>query len=140
VWGKSPKQRLPEIAAIAAWLEWWSTRIDTSGHDLFVLGDFNINRKDDENYLALLETGLKTPPELNDVARTVSSEDGPTGTFYDQIAWFPEKLKLRYTERAGRVDWKGKVLADIDENEVTYRISDHYPLWAEFAVSETDPV
>jgi len=140
VWGKGAKQRTPEIAAIAAWLHDWSTRIDTRGHDLFVLGDFNIDRKDkDANYDALTATGLATPTELDAIARTVSSEDGADGTFYDQIAWFPDRLKLRYTNRAGRVKWKGAVLADIDPNEVTYRISDHYPLWAEFAVSATDP-
>ena len=139
VWGHSPKERTPEIEAIADWLEDWSKRIDTRGHDLLVLGDFNIDRKDNPNYEALISTGLRPPPELDAVARTVNSEDGPTGNFYDQIAWFPDKLKLRYTGHAGRVKWKGAVLADLDPVKVTYRISDHYPLWAEFAVSETDP-
>lgn len=140
IWGSGAKQRAPEIKAIADWLSDWSKSIDTRGHDLFVLGDFNIDRKDDANYQALIETGLGTPPELDEVARTVTSEDGDNGTFYDQIAWFGDKLKLRYTSRAGRVKWKGKVLADIDPNEATYRISDHYPIWTEFAVSETDPL
>lgn len=140
IWGSGAKERTPEIKAIADWLADWSRRIDTRGHDLFVLGDFNIDRKDDANYRALIETGLSTPPELDDVARTVSSEDGEHGTFYDQIAWYAEKLKLRYTGRAGRVNWKGKVLTDVDEHEATFRISDHYPLWSEFAVSETDPL
>jgi endonuclease/exonuclease/phosphatase family metal-dependent hydrolase len=140
VWGKSKKERTPEIKAIADWLADWSHRIDTNGHDLLVLGDFNIDRRaDDANQKALIATGLTTPPELDNVARTVSSEDGADGTYYDQIAWFPKRIKLRYTGRAGRVKWKGRILAGIDPNEVTFRISDHYPLWAEFAVSETDP-
>src|SRR5919199_1276280 len=44
VWGHSPKERTPEIEAIADWLDDWSKRIDTRGHDLLVLGDFNIDR------------------------------------------------------------------------------------------------
>ena len=104
-----------------------------------MLGDFNIDRRGDANYQALISTGLATPPQLDAVARTVSSKEGADGTFYDQIAWFPKKLRLRYTGRAGRVNWKGKVLTDIDPTEVTFRISDHYPLWVEFAVSDTPP-
>lgn len=141
VWGKGAKERTPEIAAIADWLKDWSKSIDTSGHDLFVLGDFNIDRKEnDANYRALIETGLTTPPELDKIARTVASEDGDDGNFYDQIAWFPKNLKLRYTSRAGRIKFKGQILTEIDPFEATFRISDHYPLWTEFAVSETDPV
>jgi len=141
IWGKGAKQRTPEIAAIADWLKEWSKSIDGRGHDLFVLGDFNIDRKaNDANYRALTETGLTTPLELDKIARTVSAEDGDDGQFYDQIAWFPDNLKLRYTKRAGRIKWKGQILTDIDPFEVTFRISDHYPLWTEFAVSETEPV
>ncbi|MDX6690885.1 MAG: hypothetical protein QOG15_2342 [Solirubrobacteraceae bacterium] len=140
VWGAGAKQRTPEIGAIADWLKDWSSGIDANGHDLFVLGDFNIDREGDANYEALIRTGLRTPPELDKVARTVTSEDGDHGTFYDQVAWFPKRLKLRYTSRAGRVKWKGQILTEIDPNETTFRISDHYPLWTEFAVSETDPV
>jgi len=139
-WGKGPKERTPEIAAIAQWLKRWSTEIDTEGHDLLVLGDFNIARKDDANYRALVGTGLTTPPELDDVARTVSADAGEKLPLYDQIAWFPDDLKLRYTGRAGAIDWKGKILTRIDPFEATFRMSDHYPLWTEFAVSETDPV
>ncbi len=140
VWGHGAKTRTPEIAGIAKWLKEWSKSIDVSGHDLFVLGDFNIDRKDDANYKALIETGLATPPELDEVARVVSAEPGKKLALYDQIAWFPDKLKLRYTGRAGGIAFKGKILTEIDPFEATFRISDHYPLWAEFAVSETDPV
>lgn len=139
-WGHGAKTRTPEIAAIAKWLKAWSKSIDTEGHDLFVLGDFNIDRKDDANYQALIGTGLTTPPELDAVARVVSAEPGEKLALYDQIAWFPDKLKLRYTGRAGGIAWKGEILKDIDPFEATFRISDHYPLWTEFAVSETDPV
>ena len=139
VWGKGAKQRTPEITAIADWLKDWSTRADTVGFDLLVLGDFNIDREGDANFDALTATGLTTPPELNAVARTVTSQDGAAGTFYDQIAWFPKKLKLHYMGRAGKVPWKDKILTKTDPVEVTFRISDHYPLWAEFAVSDAPP-
>ena len=103
IWDKGAKQRTPEIAAIADWLKDWSTRADTVGFDLPLVGDFNIDREGDANFDALTATGLTTPPELDAVARTVTSLDGAAGTFDDQIAWFPKKLKLHYMGRSREI-------------------------------------
>jgi endonuclease/exonuclease/phosphatase family metal-dependent hydrolase len=139
-WAEKASDRTPEIHAIADWLRWWRKQTDAPRQDLLVLGDFNIdNLEGDNNYEALTSGGLFTPPQLNNLTRTVKSEDGPT--YYDQIAWFERGLSLRFTGCAKTVEWKGSILADIDdEDELTHRISDHYPLWAEFAVSENEPV
>jgi endonuclease/exonuclease/phosphatase family metal-dependent hydrolase len=129
-WGKEV-ERGPEIRAIAEWLKRSQREIDSAGHDLIALGDWNIEELTDENHRALTSTGLAVPPEL----------DPPAGEpAYDQIAWFPRQMGLRYTGRGGRVQWKGTILRDLDPTGVTYRISDHVPLWVEFAVSETAPV
>lgn len=135
-WGTGNAERTPEIAGIADWLKRWSKEIDGAGLDSIALGDWNIQRVRDETYLALTSTGLITPPEL------APGADGgdPAEPAFDQIAWFPEQKRLRYTGRAGRVRWKGQILTQIDATEVTYRISDHMPIWAEFAVSDTPPV
>ena len=54
--------------------------------------------------IALFSTGLFPPAELNEVPRTIFSND-KNKNFYDQIAWFHEghaaKLTLDYTGRAG---------------------------------------
>lgn len=135
-WGRGDAERTPEIAAIAGWLKRWSREIDGAGHDFLALGDWNIQRVADPTYAALTSTGLVTPPEL------APGADGgdPAEPAFDQIAWFPRGQRLRYTGRAGRVRWQGTILSGIDATEVTYRISDHRPIWAEFATSATDPV
>jgi endonuclease/exonuclease/phosphatase family metal-dependent hydrolase len=129
-WGREI-EREPEIRAIAEWLKRSQREIDSAGHDLLALGDWNIEELTDDNHRALTSTGLAVPPEL----------DPPAGEpAFDQIAWFPRGMGLRYTGRGGRVQWKGTILRALDPTGVTFRISDHVPLWAEFGVSETDPV
>jgi len=129
-WGREI-EREPEIRAIAEWLKRSQREIDSAGHDLIALGDWNIEELTDANHDALTSTGLAVPPEL----------DPPAGEpAFDQIAWFPRRMGLRYTGRGGRVRWKGEILRDHDPTGVTYRISDHVPLWVEFAVSDTPPV
>jgi hypothetical protein len=51
--------------------------------------------------------------------------------YYDQIAWFENRLHLQYTD-AGHIDFCGHVYQGLDRADVQYRISDHYPLWIEF--------
>ncbi len=129
-WGR-PADRAPEIRAIAEWLKRSQGEIDSRGHDLIALGDWNIADLTDANHRALTSTGLSVPSQL----------DPPSGVpAYDQIAWFPRGMGLRYTERGGRVEWKGEILRGFSDDEVRLRISDHEPLWVEFATTATDPV
>jgi endonuclease/exonuclease/phosphatase family metal-dependent hydrolase len=129
-WGRAV-EREPEIRAVAEWLKRSQHEIDSAGHDLLALGDWNIEELTDANHRALTSTGLAVPPEL----------DPPAGEpAFDQIAWFPKGMGMRYTGRGGRVQWKGTILRGLDPTGVTFRISDHVPLWVELAVGETDPV
>lgn len=136
-WGADPSERLGELTAIARWLADWAHREHDWGHDLLALGDFNIDRRGDPLYDAFTSTGLTPPPELDEVPRTIFA--GDRGHFYDQIAWFtgshgvPE-LTLAYTGRAGGVDFVPHLRPDLTREQLSWRISDHYPLWAEFAV------
>ena len=138
-WGHGESDRTPEIHALARWFKEWSDELERLGHDCIVLGDWNIAKLEDANYEALTSTGLETPPQL---AAAAARADGgaPRRRAYDQIAWFPRRLRLRFSGRCGFVDWRGRILTDFRGDDVTYRISDHDPLWVEFAVSETDPV
>ena len=63
-WGREV-ERGPEIRAIAEWLKRSQREIDSAGHDLLALGDWNIERLTDENHDALTSTGLAVPPELD---------------------------------------------------------------------------
>ena len=105
-----------------------------------MLGDFNVDRLGDPLFDAFVSTGLWPPAELNAVPRTVFHND-KKANFYDQIAWFSEPSgesllrSLEYPHRAGSFDFLPHVMTDLTPAQVSWRISDHYPLWAEFRLT-----
>jgi endonuclease/exonuclease/phosphatase family metal-dependent hydrolase len=140
LWGEKPKDRLPELTAFAEWMRGWAVRPKDWNRNLLVLGDFNLDRLDDPLYQAFVATGLWPPAELNEVRRTIFDNERERH-FYDQIAWFcdpsdrrlPSLLHgLGYTGRGGGFDFVPHVLTDLSRTELSWRISDHYPLWVEF--------
>jgi endonuclease/exonuclease/phosphatase family metal-dependent hydrolase len=133
-WGKVPGDRLPELRGIARWVANWADEIASWGHNLIALGDFNIDRNGDDAYQAFTSTGLQPAAALNDVPRTIF---GTGKGFYDQIAWFsgPDGtplLTLAPTGRAGGFDFVPHVYPELDRRAVSWRLSDHMPLWCEF--------
>lgn len=95
---------------------------------------------DDPLYQAFTSTGLHTPDDLNAIPRTIFSEpDEPdTKKFYDQIAWFTDdhghpQLSMEYAT-GGSFDFTKNVLTSRSEQKLSWRMSDHYPLWVEFLV------
>ncbi|SFR63465.1 endonuclease/exonuclease/phosphatase family protein [Halogeometricum limi] len=136
LYGDNAAARTPELRAIAEWLDEWARDVNAWGHNLVALGDFNIDRKDDERYEAFTSTGLEVPSHLHDVPRTIFG-DGPD-KFYDQIAWFTKgrgrpALSLTYRD-SGHFDFRDVALPrrDLSNRSLSWHISDHYPLWAEF--------
>ena len=113
--------------------------------NLIALGDFNIDRKDDPFYQAFTSTGLTPPDALNVVPRTVFDDPDPQANpnhahFYDQIAWFTEKssapvLPLGF-RNAGMFDFTGELVPASDTKNLSWRISDYYPLWVEFGLEK----
>jgi endonuclease/exonuclease/phosphatase family metal-dependent hydrolase len=141
VYGDSAEDRLGELRGIARWLEDWAKREQSWGHNLIALGDFNIDRRNDSAFRAFTSTGLRSPTELDAVPRTIFKSG--KNAFYDQISWFTRDgnpnvpvLSLRYSQRAGGFDFKGLVMPTLTDTELSWRISDHYPLWAEFLLGE----
>jgi endonuclease/exonuclease/phosphatase family metal-dependent hydrolase len=137
LWGRNAAGRLPEVTAFAQWMRDWADRPNDWNKNLMVLGDFNLDRIGDPLYEAFVATGLWPPTELNDVPRTIFDDD-KTRHFYDQIAWFSEPDGtplldgLTYTQRAGSFDFIPHIMTSLTLNEISWRISDHYPLWTEF--------
>ncbi|MEJ2008018.1 MAG: endonuclease/exonuclease/phosphatase family protein [Acidobacteriota bacterium] len=136
--GSSTEDRKDELTAIAKWLAGWATDVKAYNHNLIALGDFNIDRVDDPLYDAFTSTGLFTPPDLNAVPRTIFAKPGEPqkDKHYDQIAWFNTaagipKLSLNYV-KGGFVDFRGEVMTDLTMESLSWRMSDHFPLWAEF--------
>lgn len=142
LYGKSATQRTPELRAIAKWFDEWARDINAWDHNLIGLGDFNIDRHGDERYEAFTSTGLQVPSDLHQVPRTIFSDQNEPNTekFYDQIAWFTEEegrpaLSLNY-RRGGHFDFREIALPRrrLSTTSLSWRISDHYPLWAEFGL------
>ena len=139
-YGRTAAERVPELRAIAEWLAGWARELNSWGHNLLALGDFNIDRKGDILYDAFTSTGLFVPADLDEVPRTIFSQpDRPK--FYDQNAWFIKggqvpALSLRYL-RGGGFDFTRVVmqLRQMSKNRLSWCISDHYPLWAEFSLT-----
>ncbi|MGY2033395.1 hypothetical protein [Nocardia gipuzkoensis] len=134
LWGDNPAQRLPEVTAFAQWMRSWADRKSDWNDNLLVLGDFNLDRIGDPLYEAFVSTGLWPPAELNTVPRTIFDNDN-TNHFYDRIAWLSNPdgtsllTSLTYTGRAGSFDFLPHCYPELTRNEVSWRISDHYPLW-----------
>lgn len=142
IYGKRAKQRLPEVTAIAEWLQEWADDINAYDHNLIALGDFNIDRAGDKLYNAFVSNGLFIHPDMHRVPRTVFSDPAKPDKdkFYDQIAWFTgeqktKALSMEYS-RGGYFNFKGQVLKnrDLELEALTWHISDHFPLWVEFSL------
>ncbi|RMF28595.1 MAG: endonuclease, partial [Bacteroidetes bacterium] len=87
-----------------------------------------------------LSEGLHVPPELQrkEVTRSIFNET----KYYDQVAWFNgadgvPKLSMKFLQ-GGNYDFVGKVLTDrnLSKLQLSWCISDHYPLWAEFSIED----
>jgi exonuclease III len=141
VYGKKAADRIPELTEVAQWLARWAKKRDAWGTNLIALGDFNIDRKDDLLFQAFTSTGLRPPDPLNFVPRTVFDDPNPNATpdhrhFYDQIAWFADTAltSMSYVN-AGMFDFNRNLIPATDTTQLSWRISDHFPLWCEFEVS-----
>jgi endonuclease/exonuclease/phosphatase family metal-dependent hydrolase len=134
-------EREEELTAIARWLRAWAADRNSWNQNLICLGDFNIDRHESDLWQAFTSTGL-TVPEPIARPRTIGGK--PLEGFYDQIAWFAEDaaaenplLSLEFTGEAAMFDWSETVLAKskLTRSQKSYRMSDHYPLWAEFSLA-----
>lgn len=138
LFGDSAKQRIPELKAIARWMSDWAKEVSDYEQNLLALGDFNIEQRGDVLAQTFFSEGLHIPPALEQVTRSIFDET----KFYDHIAWFDgsngqPRLTMEFLQ-GGNFDFVGKVLKDRDlsKQQLSFMISDHYPLWAEFSLTE----
>ncbi|MEO8352664.1 MAG: endonuclease/exonuclease/phosphatase family protein [Chthoniobacteraceae bacterium] len=141
IFGGNEADRLPELRGIAQWMRAWARRANRFHHNLLTLGDFNIDRAGSAGYEAFISTGLTVPDELLGLPRTIfdDPDDPNDDAFYDQIAWFKSggndliDLNLR---AGGNFDFMPFVYTGTTLNRaaISFRISDHFPLWTEFSL------
>jgi exonuclease III len=137
-YGKDAADRLSEIKALAQHSANEIRKRATSGSDegnLIVLGDFNIDdRGDNPLFQAFVSTGLIVPQQLLNVRTTYDTKP----KYYDQIAWFMYGLNLPASGQAGVVDFVGAVFKEMTPADMSYRMSDHLPLWVEFTIDRSN--
>jgi endonuclease/exonuclease/phosphatase family metal-dependent hydrolase len=138
-YGERPEERHPELKAIAEWMSDWAEQMNEWEQNLMVLGDFNIDRHGSLLWQAFTSSGLTVPNDLERVPRSIFADQaGRLDKYYDQIAWFQSgnrrKLNLEYI-RGGFFDFVPLVYRDVGfgRDKIQFRVSDHYPLWVEFA-------
>jgi endonuclease/exonuclease/phosphatase family metal-dependent hydrolase len=131
-YGKIPTDRIGELTALAQYIaREIRARIKTleEEQNLIVLGDFNIDQRGDNPlFKAFVSTGLVVPDALQNLRSTYNTQ----AKYYDQIAWFMGGMDLLTAGRAGVIDFAGAVFKDLSLPQMTYRMSDHFPLWVEF--------
>jgi endonuclease/exonuclease/phosphatase family metal-dependent hydrolase len=143
IWGSFPQERVNELRAIADWLARWSRDKHAWDQNLITLGDFNIEQAGDLFHAAFTSSGLSIPPALLDARRSVFAKK-KDGAAYDQIAWFEDSRGSRplslHFRRGGSFDFRYHALPsrDLTATQLSWRISDHLPLWAEFGTDPAD--
>ena len=135
-YGKASADRIEEIRGIAKWMYRWATDINAYDQNLICLGDFNIDERGDLLNETFISTGLYIPPELQNDKVTRSIFDKTK--FYDQIAWFKnkkgeDKISMSFAN-GGNYDFLPLALENrgLTRQQLSFMLSDHYPLWAEF--------
>jgi endonuclease/exonuclease/phosphatase family metal-dependent hydrolase len=137
-YGKQAADRVPELKAIAEWLAAWAEREFGWDQNVIALGDFNIDRQDDPLYKAFTSTGLTPAAPLVGLRRTIF--DTPQAPhYYDQIAWFTKGQAKRPVmnldcSSGGTFDFVPELQGSSTLLDLSWHISDHFPLWVEFAV------
>lgn len=136
-YGDIPEARIPELTAIANFTADEIRGRIASGveeQNPIMLGDFNIDaRGDNPLFQAFCSRGLFVPDQLNNLRTTYGTEP----KFYDQIAWFMGSLDVEFTGRCGVIDFVDAVFPELTDVAMTFRVSDHFPLWAEFAIDHS---
>jgi endonuclease/exonuclease/phosphatase family metal-dependent hydrolase len=139
VWGNNPALRATEAIRLAEWVRDWAAEPNVWDPDIFALGDFNADRISNPDgtvnpvYAPFAEI-LTIPAEMNAFPRTIFG--GGKDKHYDQITWYakgPGGFSLTF-DQCGYFDTTAALLAGygLTAGQFSFRISDHYPLWARF--------
>lgn len=139
LYGDSSDDRIVELQGIANWLATMASDVYAYDQNVILLGDFNIDERGDLLNQTFMSSGLYVPDKLSDpkVLRSIFNET----KYYDQIAWFNganglPQLSMEFVN-GGYYPFTAAALVnrpDLDKRDISWMISDHYPLWAEFSI------
>ena len=137
-YGDSPSERIDEIKNLSEFIATEiRERAKKGGEEknLIILGDFNIDdRGENPLFKAFVSTGLVVPKQLLNLKTTYATKP----KFYDQIAWFLGDIDLPSRERAGVIDFVDAVYKELTPQQMSFRVSDHFPIWVEFLIDRSE--
>lgn len=136
-YGDVPEDRLEELKTLASYVAVEirdRIKMGDEENNLIILGDFNIDdRGDNPLFQAFTSTGLVVPAQLLNLKTTYAKKP----KYYDQIAWFMGDLNLLISDGAGVINFAGAVYQKLTLRQMSYRVSDHFPLWVEFFIDRS---
>jgi endonuclease/exonuclease/phosphatase family metal-dependent hydrolase len=135
----SMNRRALETFAVARWADQRRKSAFSATRDIIALGDFNLPKASpgDPIFDELTRRGLQLPAHSTQIGSSIAEDN-----HYDQIGFFPGETQEQFTGRSGVFDFDGALFRTLWETRprqdflayVRYHISDHRPLWAEFAI------
>jgi hypothetical protein len=135
----SKNRRLLETLVLARWADQRRQSRNAITRDIIPPGDFNLPKTEpgDPIYDQLTGRGLQLPEHSTQIGSSIATE-----SHYYQIAFFPGETEQQLTGESGVFDFDGALVRTLwDERPESdflaycrYYISDHRPLWAEFAI------
>ena len=133
-WGNKEANREPELTMLAEWVAARQAENFVFDRDLIVVGDFNVPDAKGKLYKALTSNGLKVPKGILD--KDLGS-DLEKGKRYDQILVAPH-FPDTFSQNGGVLDiFDGSFqplyagITQKTDDQLTYQMSDHLPLWIE---------
>lgn len=132
--GKTAKERDQRREEIQNLVDFLDRRTRTDRHkvfdrDFFLVGDLNIEMKDDPFFDALASRGFVLPDGMNSLTTNFKR----TKT-YDKIAWV-NRTEFKPSGRFNVVPFYRAVYREKSPKGGKAEISDHLPLWAEFEIN-----
>jgi endonuclease/exonuclease/phosphatase family metal-dependent hydrolase len=135
----SMNRRALETFAVARWADQRRKSAFSATCDIIALGDFNLPKASpgDPIFDELTRRGLQLPAHSTQIGSSIAEDN-----HYDQIGFFPGETGEQFTGRSGVFDFDGALFRTLWEARsrqdflayVRYHLSDHRPLWAEFAI------
>jgi endonuclease/exonuclease/phosphatase family metal-dependent hydrolase len=135
----SMNRRKLETLAVAEWADRRRKSAFVSTPNILPLGDFNLPQAEpgDPIFDQLTSRGLHLPTHATQIGSSIADES----MHYDQIAFFPGDTEDHFRS-SGVYDYDGAVFHTLFQNRgrndflayCRYYVSDHRPLWAEFAI------
>lgn len=133
----SVNRRALETYALGRWADLRRKRGRAYSDNVVVIGDLNMPKAEigDEVYDALTKRGLHIPEHQSRIGTTITE-----GKHYDQLAFFPGEAGAAFLTD-GVFDFDGGIFPDLWDSRgasdfeafLRYHISDHRPIWAQFA-------